>query len=66
MTHVHFSLLYFSGLYVKFGQGLVAMNHILPIEYTGTLKVLQDKCLRRQSADEIDKVNLKLTYIIIK
>ena len=38
-----------TGLYIKFGQGLITMNHILPKEYTETLKVLQDKCLRRQS-----------------
>ncbi|XP_005101564.1 uncharacterized aarF domain-containing protein kinase 5 isoform X1 [Aplysia californica] len=36
------------GLYVKLGQGLVSMNHILPIEYTSTLVVLQDKALSRQ------------------
>jgi aarF domain-containing kinase len=27
------------GLYVKLGQGLVAMNHILPKEYIDNLKV---------------------------
>ena len=27
------------GLYVKLGQGLVSMNHILPKEYLSTLKV---------------------------
>lgn len=35
-------LLYFpqnGGLYVKLGQGLVSMNHILPKEYLETLKV---------------------------
>ena len=46
----------FSGLYIKFGQGLATMNHVLPKEYTGTLKVLQDKCLRRQSPTELDQV----------
>ncbi|CAL4060460.1 unnamed protein product, partial [Meganyctiphanes norvegica] len=35
------------GLYVKLGQGLVSMNHVLPKEYIDTLKVLQDKCLNR-------------------
>ena len=35
------------GLYIKLGQGLVSMNHILPKEYLDTLKVLQDKCLAR-------------------
>ena len=33
------------GLYVKLGQGLVSMNHILPKEYTETLVILQDKAL---------------------
>ena len=45
-----------TGLYIKFGQGLVAMNHVLPKEYTETLKILQDKCLRRQSDGEIDEM----------
>ncbi|GFN79229.1 AARF domain containing protein kinase [Plakobranchus ocellatus] len=36
------------GLYIKLGQGLVSMNHILPKEYLSTLVVLQDKALSRQ------------------
>ena len=32
-----------SGLYIKFGQGINAMNHVLPREYTDVLYVLQDK-----------------------
>lgn len=36
------------GLYVKLGQGLVSMNHILPVEYTSTLTVLQDRALPRK------------------
>ncbi|XP_050316113.1 uncharacterized aarF domain-containing protein kinase 5 isoform X2 [Anthonomus grandis grandis] len=35
------------GTYVKLGQGLVSLSHILPREYIDTLKVLQDKCLSR-------------------
>lgn len=35
------------GLYIKMGQGLVALNHILPKEYLETLQVLHDKCLPR-------------------
>lgn len=35
------------GLYIKFGQGLVIMNHILPRPYLETLVVLQDKVLTR-------------------
>jgi aarF domain-containing kinase len=31
------------GIYVKFGQYLASMNHVLPKEYTDTLKVLQDR-----------------------
>ncbi|XP_046441166.1 uncharacterized aarF domain-containing protein kinase 5-like isoform X3 [Daphnia pulex] len=39
------------GLYIKLGQGLVSMNHILPKEYLNTLKVLQDKCLARGATE---------------
>lgn len=39
------------GLYIKLGQGLVSMNHILPKEYLETLKVLQDRCLVRGSTE---------------
>lgn len=31
------------GLYIKLGQGLSTLNHILPHQYTDTLKSLQDK-----------------------
>ncbi|XP_034254313.1 uncharacterized aarF domain-containing protein kinase 5 isoform X1 [Thrips palmi] len=41
------------GLYIKAGQGLVSLNHILPPEYLETLKVLQDQCLKRKK-NEID------------
>lgn len=40
------------GLYIKLGQGLVSINHILPKEYLETLKTLHDKCLAR-GADEL-------------
>jgi len=43
------------GIYIKLGQGLVSLNHILPKEYTETLKVLQDRCLNRTS-DEIEQI----------
>ncbi|XP_073973215.1 aarF domain containing kinase 5 isoform X5 [Rhodnius prolixus] len=39
------------GLYVKLGQGLVIMDHILPKEYIETLRVLQDKCLVREHGE---------------
>ena len=40
------------GLYVKLGQGLVSLNHVLPREYVETLVVLQDRALVRH-ADEV-------------
>lgn len=43
------------GSYIKLGQGLVAMNHILPDEYIETLKALQDKCLMR-GEEEVTKL----------
>ncbi|XP_054740156.1 uncharacterized aarF domain-containing protein kinase 5 isoform X1 [Anastrepha obliqua] len=39
------------GLYIKMGQGVAAINHILPKEYTSTLEQLQDKCLPTTKAD---------------
>ena len=39
------------GLYVKLGQGLVSMNHILPKEYVETLVILQDKALSMEPAE---------------
>lgn len=35
----YLNILQNGGLYVKLGQGLVSMNHILPKEYLETLKV---------------------------
>ncbi|XP_048509949.1 uncharacterized aarF domain-containing protein kinase 5 isoform X3 [Athalia rosae] len=46
------------GLYIKLGQGLAALNHILPREYVETLTLLQDKCLTREP-DEVDSVFLE-------
>lgn len=40
------------GIYVKLGQHVSAMTYILPIEWTSTLSVLQDRC-DPTSADEI-------------
>jgi len=45
------------GLYIKFGQGLVIMNHILPRPYLETLVVLQDKVLTR-GPHEVSPANL--------
>lgn len=39
------------GLYIKMGQGVAAINHILPKEYTMTLEKLQDKCLPTTKSD---------------
>eukprot|EP00794_Sanderia_malayensis_P014341 gene14342-15837_t len=36
------------GLFVKLGQGLAALNHIVPIEYVKTLQILHDKALTRR------------------
>lgn len=46
------------GIYVKLGQGLACLNHILPREYTETLPVLQDKALRRKHG-EVDELFLE-------
>ncbi|CAD7013783.1 uncharacterized aarF domain-containing protein kinase 5 isoform X2 [Ceratitis capitata] len=46
------------GLYIKMGQGVAAINHILPKEYTSTLEKLQDKCLPTTKAD-VQKVFIK-------
>lgn len=35
------------GLYVKMGQGLVSLNHILPAEYVDILSALHDRALTR-------------------
>lgn len=43
------------GLYIKTGQGVAAINHILPVEYTETLKLLEDKCLER-GRDEVNRL----------
>ena len=46
------------GTFVKLGQGLAALNHILPVEYVKTLQVLQDKALTRRY-HEIEKLFLE-------
>ncbi|XP_025114972.1 uncharacterized aarF domain-containing protein kinase 5-like isoform X2 [Pomacea canaliculata] len=46
------------GLYIKLGQGLVSMNHILPREYLDVLVVLQDKALTRKT-DEVEQLFLE-------
>lgn len=43
------------GLYIKLGQGLVNLDHILPKPYVQTLKILQDKCLTREK-DEVAQI----------
>ncbi|XP_015907557.1 uncharacterized aarF domain-containing protein kinase 5 isoform X3 [Parasteatoda tepidariorum] len=39
------------GLYVKLGQGVVSLNHILPPEYIETLSVLHNKALIREEKE---------------
>lgn len=43
------------GLYIKIGQGVSAINHILPVEYTETLKNLENECLAR-SPNEVKRL----------
>lgn len=43
------------GLYIKIGQGVAAINHILPKEYTSTLKKL-----------EVDYFQDNLTFLGVK
>ncbi|XP_053688042.1 uncharacterized aarF domain-containing protein kinase 5 isoform X2 [Sabethes cyaneus] len=40
------------GLYIKLGQGVAAVNHIIPKEYVQTLRKLEDQCLTRKP-DEV-------------
>uniref|UniRef100_A0A182R186 ABC1 atypical kinase-like domain-containing protein n=1 Tax=Anopheles farauti TaxID=69004 RepID=A0A182R186_9DIPT len=40
------------GLYIKIGQGVAAVNHIIPKEYVETLRQLEDRCLTRKP-DEV-------------
>ncbi|XP_068713692.1 uncharacterized aarF domain-containing protein kinase 5-like [Montipora foliosa] len=46
------------GLYIKLGQGLACFDHILPREYIVTLRILQDKALRRKHG-EVDELFLE-------
>ncbi|KAG7207870.1 hypothetical protein KM043_009467 [Ampulex compressa] len=46
------------GIFIKLGQGLAAVNHILPKEYVKTLSTLQDKCLMRES-NELEEMFLQ-------
>ncbi|XP_041772762.1 uncharacterized aarF domain-containing protein kinase 5 [Anopheles merus] len=39
------------GLYIKIGQGVAAVNHIIPKEYVETLRQLEDRCLTRQPGE---------------
>lgn len=43
------------GSYIKIGQGFAGLNHILPVEYTETLKQLEDQCIYRPP-DEVKKI----------
>ncbi|KAK9692812.1 Ankyrin repeats (3 copies) [Popillia japonica] len=39
------------GTYIKLGQGLVSLSHILPVEYIEILSRLQDQCLHRDISE---------------
>ncbi|CAH8870005.1 unnamed protein product [Trichobilharzia szidati] len=43
------------GLYIKMGQGLASMNHVLPKQYTETLEKLHDQAIMR-SVDEVYRI----------
>ncbi|KAF6779277.1 hypothetical protein AHF37_01299 [Paragonimus kellicotti] len=43
------------GLYIKMGQGLASLNHVLPKQYIETLERLHDHALVR-NADEVDRI----------
>ncbi|XP_078086601.1 putative aarF domain-containing protein kinase 5 isoform X2 [Mustelus asterias] len=47
-----------SGLYIKLGQGLCAFNHLLPPEYTNSLRILEDKAIDRRYK-EVDALFLE-------
>ncbi|KAA0200788.1 AarF domain containing kinase 5, partial [Fasciolopsis buskii] len=46
------------GLYIKMGQGLSSLNHVLPRQYTETLERLHDRALMR-TADEVNRIFLE-------
>ncbi|CAL8100513.1 unnamed protein product [Calicophoron daubneyi] len=46
------------GLYIKMGQGLASLNHVLPRQYTETLERLHDQALVR-TADEVKRIFLE-------
>lgn len=39
------------GTYIKLGQGLVSLSHILPKEYIEILTRLQDRCMQHDISD---------------
>lgn len=39
------------GLYIKMGQGLVTLNHVLPHQYITTLEALHDKAISRSASE---------------
>lgn len=55
------------GMYVKMGQGLSTMNHVLPKEFYTTLRCLQTEALRTKGNDVSHKTfNLKRRFSILK
>ncbi|CAH8435009.1 unnamed protein product [Dicrocoelium dendriticum] len=57
-SHILDGCLSNGGLYIKMGQGLASLNHILPRQYTETLERLHDRTLLR-TADEIERILLE-------
>ncbi len=58
------------GLYVKLGQGVSTMNHILPEEFCLTLRKLQNQALRTKGNDVshvhlLSRTNFSLGILII-
>lgn len=48
------------GLYVKFAQHIASMNHVLPVEITQTLSVLQDHASYQPFSDVVTLFNEEL------
>lgn len=46
------------GLYIKMGQGLASMNHVLPKQIITTLETLHDKTIAR-SSNEVRRIFMK-------
>ena len=61
-NRLHHGCVQNGGLYVKLGQGLAAMNHILPEEYVDTLHRLEDQALNRRP-NEVSPIDIPFSPI---